>query len=66
MITDITPRPGWAAWSSGQGKGDRNVSKADLSPGAAVGVDGLITVRTVRCNESGEDLDVGYNLKCYL
>ena len=47
-------------------KMDRNVSNARLSPGVAVGVDGSITVRTVRCNESGEDLDVAYNLKCYL
>ena len=36
------------------------VAKARRDPNIGVGVDGSITVR---CNEPGEDLDVGYNLK---
>lgn len=36
------------------------VSKARLNPKTGVGLDGNLTVR---CNEPGEDLDAGYNLK---
>ena len=35
-------------------------SKARVNPSAGVGLGGALTVR---CNEPGEDLDIGYNLK---
>ena len=35
-------------------------SKARVNPSAGVGLSGALTVR---CNEPGEDLDIGYNLK---